>query len=208
MNIGSFRLPFFEKESQNVMHHDVEASEILSNFLLSHIPTESPLILVCIGTDRSTGDALGPLVGTKLEQINIQNFQVFGTLDEPVHALNLEENIQNIQSSNPNSFIIAVDACLGKSQNIGSITVGKGPSKPGAAMNKKLPAVGELHIHGIVNLNGFMEFFVLQNTRLSLVMKMADVIAQSIKETDQKLSVLKKGKPSVNNKMVCFSVPP
>ncbi|MGQ0454292.1 spore protease YyaC, partial [Bacillus sp. SS-TM] len=83
-------------------------------------------------------------------------------------------------------------ACLGKSQNIGSITTGKGPSKPGAAMNKKLPAVGDLHIHGIVNLNGFMEFFVLQNTRLSLVMKMADVIAKSIKETDQKLSALKK----------------
>ena len=72
-------------------------------------------------------------------------------------------------------------------------------------MNKKLPAVGDLHIHGIVNLNGFMEFFVLQNTRLSLVMKMADVIAQSIKETDQKLSVLK-SKPSINNKMVCFLV--
>ena len=54
----------------------------------------------------------------------------------------------------------------------------KVPSKPGAAMNKKLPAVGDLHIHGIVNLNGFMEFFVLQNTRLSLVMKMADVIAK------------------------------
>lgn len=92
----------------------------------------------------------------------------------------------------PNSPYRAVDACLGKSQNIGSITTGKGPSKPGAAMNKKLPAVGDLHIHGIVNLNGFMEFFVLQNTRLSLVMKMADVIAKSIKETDQKLSALKK----------------
>ena len=117
---------------------------------------------------------------------------MFGTLDEPVHALNLEEKIQNIQKDNPASFIIAVDACLGKSQSIGSITTGMGPSKPGAAMNKKLPAVGDLHIHGIVNLNGFMEFFVLQNTRLSLVMKMADVIAQSIKETDQKLSVLKK----------------
>ncbi|MGQ0516510.1 spore protease YyaC, partial [Bacillus sp. D-CC] len=78
------------------------------------------------------------------------------------------------------------------SQSIGSITTGMGPSKPGAAMNKKLPAVGDLHIHGIVNLNGFMEFFVLQNTRLSLVMKMADVIAQSIKETDQKICALKK----------------
>ncbi|MED3035336.1 spore protease YyaC [Bacillus tropicus] len=194
MNIGSFRLPFFEKETQNVMHQDIEASETISNFLLSHIPikTHIPIILVCIGTDRSTGDALGPLVGTKLEQIGIKNFQVFGTLDDPVHALNLEEKIQNIQKDNPTSFIIAVDACLGKSQSIGSITTGMGPSKPGAAMNKKLPAVGDLHIHGIVNLNGFMEFFVLQNTRLSLVMKMADVIAQSIKETDQKICALKK----------------
>ncbi|MEA1009958.1 spore protease YyaC [Bacillus cereus] len=194
MNIRSFRLPFFEKETQNVMHQDLEASETISNFLLSHIPirTTIPLILVCIGTDRSTGDALGPLVGTKLEQVEVKNFQVFGTLDEPIHALNLEEKIQNIQKENPTAFIIAVDACLGKSQSIGSITTGKGPSKPGAAMNKKLPAVGDLHIHGIVNLNGFMEFFVLQNTRLSLVMKMADVIAQSIKETDQKLSALKK----------------
>ncbi|PGX48622.1 spore protease YyaC [Bacillus anthracis] len=194
MNIGSFRLPFFEKETQNVMHQDLEASETISNFLLSHIPikTHIPIILICIGTDRSTGDALGPLVGTKLEQVGIKNFQVFGTLDDPVHALNLEEKFQNIQENNPTSFIIAVDACLGKSQSIGSITTGMGPSKPGAAMNKKLPAVGDLHIHGIVNLNGFMEFFVLQNTRLSLVMKMADVIAQSIKETDQKICALKK----------------
>lgn len=194
MNIRNFRLPFFEKESQNVMHHDSEAYTTISDFLLSHIPIHEmrPLSIICIGTDRSTGDALGPLVGSKLEQMNIQNFHVFGTLDEPIHALNLEDNIQNIQTSIPDSFIIAIDACLGKSQSIGSITVGEGPSKPGAAMNKKLPAVGELHIHGIVNLNGFMEFFVLQNTRLSLVMKMADVIAQSIKETDQKLSALKK----------------
>lgn len=194
MNIGSFRLPFFEKETQNVMHQDLEASETISNFLLSHIPikTHIPIILICIGTDRSTGDALGPLVGTKLEQVGIKNFQVFGTLDDPVHALNLEEKFQNIQKDNPTSFIIAVDACLGKSQSIGSITTGMGPSKPGAAMNKKLPAVGDLHIHGIVNLNGFMEFFVLQNTRLSLVMKMADVIVQSIKETDQKICALKK----------------
>ncbi|PEY38134.1 spore protease YyaC [Bacillus cereus] len=194
MNMRNFRLPFFEKESQNVMHHDLEAYTTISDFLLSHIPIHEtrPLIIICIGTDRSTGDALGPLVGSKLEQMNIQNFHLFGTLDEPIHALNLEENIQNIQNSIPDSFIIAIDACLGKSQNIGSITVGEGPSKPGAAMNKKLPAVGELHIHGIVNLNGFMEFFVLQNTRLSLVMKMADVISQSIKDTDQKLSVLKK----------------
>lgn len=73
-----FSLTIFEKETQNVMHQDLEASEIISNFLLTHIPikTNIPLILVCIGTDRSTGDALGPLVGTKLEQIDIKTSSI------------------------------------------------------------------------------------------------------------------------------------
>ncbi|MCM3736293.1 spore protease YyaC [Bacillus cytotoxicus] len=194
MNIGSFRLPFFGKDSQQIMYNDINCNQTISNFLLSHLPIEqnSPLIILCIGTDRSTGDALGPLVGSKLQDYNIQSFHLYGTLESPVHALNLEETITEIQESFVNPFIIAIDACLGKSQNIGSITVGTGPSKPGAAMNKKLPAIGDMHIHGIVNLNGFMEFFVLQNTRLNLVMKMATGIAKSIIETDKKIAVMKK----------------
>lgn len=194
MNIGSFRLPFFEKDSQQVMYHDASCNQTISGFLLSHLPIETnpPLIVLCIGTDRSTGDALGPLVGSKLQDYNIQNFHLYGTLESPVHALNLEETITEIHKTFMNPFIIAIDACLGKSQNIGSITIGKGPSKPGAAMNKKLPAIGDMHIHGIVNLNGFMEFFVLQNTRLNLVMNMATSIAESVIETDKKLAVMKK----------------
>ncbi|MEI4829676.1 spore protease YyaC [Bacillus sp. FJAT-53711] len=194
MNIGSFRLPFFEKDSEQVMYHDANCNQTISSFLLSHLPIETnpPLIILCIGTDRSTGDALGPLVGSKLQDYNIQNFHLYGTLESPVHALNLEETITEIHKTFMNPFIIAIDACLGKSQNIGSITIGKGPSKPGAAMNKKLPAIGDMHIHGIVNLNGFMEFFVLQNTRLNLVMNMATSIAESIIETDKKLAVMKK----------------
>jgi len=34
---------------------------------------------------------------------------------------------------------------------------------------------------GVVNVGGFMEYFVLQNTRLSLVMRMADVIAEGLR---------------------------
>ena len=55
-----------------------------------------------------------------------------------------------------------------------------GPVKPGAGVNKELPAVGDIHITGIVNVSGFMEYFVLQNTRLHLVMKMAKTIANGI----------------------------
>jgi len=43
-----------------------------------------------------------------------------------------------------------------------------------------LPPVGDMHITGIVNVGGFMEYFVLQNTRLSLVMKMSHIIAEAI----------------------------
>ncbi|MNJ05080.1 hypothetical protein D3C73_1661750 [compost metagenome] len=37
-----------------------------------------------------------------------------------------------------------------------------------------------MHITGIVNVGGFMEYFVLQNTRLSLVMDLAELIAKAI----------------------------
>ena len=50
-----------------------------------------PLTVVCIGTDRSTGDALGPLVGSRLTEWRSvrDRIRVVGTLDEPVHAGNL-----------------------------------------------------------------------------------------------------------------------
>ena len=43
------------------------------------------IIVLCIGTDRSTGDALGPLTGSKMHSINMYP-HVFGTLDDPVCA--------------------------------------------------------------------------------------------------------------------------
>jgi hypothetical protein len=37
-----------------------------------------------------------------------------------------------------------------------------------------------MHIVGVVNVGGFMEYLVLQNTRLSLVMRMAEVISTGL----------------------------
>jgi Protein of unknown function (DUF1256). len=37
-----------------------------------------------------------------------------------------------------------------------------------------------MYVTGIVNISGFMEFMVLQNTRLNIVMKMADIITYGI----------------------------
>lgn len=136
-------------------------------------------ILVCIGTDRSTGDSLGPIVGTKLQEINHQYFKILGTLENPVHASNLPQYLHIIEEFK-NPFVIAIDACLGNIDNIGYINIGEGSLKPGAGVNKHLPAVGDLHITGVVNVGGFMEYFVLQNTRLHIVMKMAKIISDGI----------------------------
>jgi len=139
-----------------------------------------PTVILCIGTDRSTGDALGPLIGTHLSRLNLPQLNVYGTLDEPVHATNLLENIRLIQQSFVNPFIIAIDACLGKMDSIGCITLANGPLKPGAGVHKQLPEVGEAHITGIVNVGGFMEYMVLQNTRLNLVWRMSENISMLI----------------------------
>jgi len=127
------------------------------------------ICVACIGTDRSTGDSLGPLAGYKLADSNIK---VVGTLDNPLHAKNLSEF-----KVSDNTLVIAVDACLGKMDHVGYITVGQGSLKPGSGVGKEIAPIGDVSITGIVNFGGFMDFLVLQNTRLSVVMKMADIIS-------------------------------
>ncbi len=138
------------------------------------------LVVLCIGTDRSTGDALGPLIGTKLNRLQPKTVFVFGTLEEPVHAVNLLETISKIEKDFNSPYIIAIDACLGRMESVGAIDIGAGSLRPGAGVNKDLPSVGNIYISGIVNVSGFLEYFVLQTTRLSMVMNLADTIAHAL----------------------------
>lgn len=157
-------------------------SRILTDYLHTYYRNpERDLIIMCIGTDRSTGDSLGPLIGHKLDKSlrRYNNVFVHGTLEDPVHAKNLKDSIEYVYNTYQDPFVIAIDACLGKLERIGYVTVGHGPLKPGAGVNKELPPIGDLHITGIVNLGGFMEYIILQNTRLNLVMKMADTVSEA-----------------------------
>lgn len=151
---------------------------LLSNLLPRH---QHELVIICIGTDRATGDSLGPLIGYKLVDLHFDKVHVFGNLDIPVHAKNLETVTNDIQQRYPNALIIAIDACLGTMQNVGSIAIGEGSIKPGAGVQKDLAPIGHLHITGIVNFSSVMNMVVLQNTRLSVVMRMADTISSGIR---------------------------
>lgn len=150
------------------------------HFLRRLYTPDRRLVVLCIGTDRSTGDCLGPLVGTMLARELRDEAEVLGTLAQPVHAVNLEEVTKTLCAGSPQPFVIAIDACLGRSESVGHISLKTGPLQPGTGVNKSLPTVGDLHIVGIVNVGGFMEYMVLQNTRLSLVMQMAEIVAEAL----------------------------
>lgn len=139
-----------------------------------------PDSIVCIGTDRASGDALGPLIGTELMAWNRLPCAVYGTLDHPLHASNLVALLEKVPKLK-NARTLAIDASLGQASEVGTVAVGVGALRPGAGVQKKLPEIGRYYVTGTVNIGGFMDYYVLQNTRLALVMRMAQLIAESIK---------------------------
>ncbi|WP_017725812.1 spore protease YyaC [Halalkalibacterium ligniniphilum] len=174
-----FRIHMDEPDVQSLL-----AEELVQYF---HSYEHRELVVICIGTDRSTGDALGPLVGSKLEEASLGRFHVYGTLSNPIHAVNLEERFSAILQTYRRPYVLAIDACLGRLNSVGKVVLADGPVQPGAAVNKKLPPVGDIHMTGIVNIAGMMEYFMLQNTRLHTVMQLAEIIAGSIQKVDQQL---------------------
>ena len=138
------------------------------------------LVFLCIGTDRSTGDSLGPLIGYKLKQERRRGTLVFGTLDRPVHAMNLEHYVQVLKNGYPDALVVAVDASVGDENHIGYVTLGRGSLKPGLGVCKELHAVGDLFITGIVAGCSHYDPMMLQSIRLALVMQLADCISAGI----------------------------
>ncbi len=172
------RITYFNSSEQTTAY---ELGRTLSELLREQYLSNRTIIFLCIGSDRATGDCLGPIIGYKLSKYKtLHNYFVYGTLEEPVHAKNLKDTVARIYQTHEDAFIIAIDASLGRSDHIGYITLGEGPLKPGAGVDKDLPEVGDLFITGIVNFSGFMDHMMLQTTRLNVVMSMADQICLAI----------------------------
>lgn len=147
-----------------------------------------PIIILCIGTDRATGDCLGPIVGTSLTR-NSMDATIYGSLISPVHANNLEDTLSNIYLTFEHPFLIAIDACLGTAEHIGYITLQSGSLTPGESLQKQLPNIGDISITGIVNQTSHSNFLILQSTRLHQVMLLANTISVSLASALQMLQM-------------------
>ncbi len=150
----------------------------LTGLITARMPAGTVPVVLCIGSDRLTGDCLGPITGSRLQGIFGSRLNVYGTLEKPVHALNLHEIVSEINSLYSDPYIIAVDACLGT--HIGSVTLSEGSIIPGAGVNRCLAAVGQLSITGIVGSCHGNTLNNLSTVRLNSVMNLSYIISEAL----------------------------
>lgn len=139
-----------------------------------------PLLFLCIGSDRITGDCLGPLTGYKLSTMNLPNCHILGTLDNPIHAGNLEETQHLIQTHYKEYTVIAIDASFGAPRHVNCLSLKAKPLAPGLGVCKNLPPTGDYSITGIISADTDFPYLTLQQIKLSQIMHMADCICDGI----------------------------
>lgn len=151
-------------------------NELLSSSIAEFLGNDTlPPVILCIGTDKVTGDALGPMVGDFLtERFNVPCF-VYGTFSYPVTALNLSAALGFIKSRHESQKLIAVDSSMGSTEQIGSVKLTYGGIRPGAASGKALPVTGDLSVTATVA--ALDKPNALESVRLGLVKRLAENIA-------------------------------
>ena len=86
MKVKKEKIYYFNPEEQLASYYFGEA---FSKLLEENYRRGQELVFLCIGSDRATGDCLGPILGYKLTRLPSKDYFVYGTLEQPVHAKNL-----------------------------------------------------------------------------------------------------------------------
>jgi putative sporulation protein YyaC len=145
--------------------------------MLNTISSDVDITYLCIGTDRATGDALGPIVGTML---TYHGLKVCGTIENPVHGLNLDQYEIRFKQNKP-QHIVAIDACIGLYEDIGVVKFKTQGLRPGAGAGKNFPRMGDTSIIGIVESNNI----AVHECRLYEILEMAQDIVDTILEFEK-----------------------
>lgn len=157
------------------------ASEGIYQALYKCNPLERTPILICVGSDMILGDSLGPLVGTMLKRKKISSY-IYGTLNYPITAKEVEYAKTYIKQMHPSSIAIAIDAAVGNNDDVGLIRVVNRGLKPGMGVDKNLGVIGDISIIGIVAGKSQSNYSLFNLTRLNLVFKMAEKIADGVEK--------------------------
>lgn len=184
-----------EKISFNSSEYNTDILEnVLSTMIKQYKHSGKDEVVICgIGTDKAIFDSVGCLVGSILEEKHIcKKIKIYGTLEYPLHALNLENRIEKIYKDHKDAFVIGVDASIGNDDkfNFKDIILRKCGVKAGKGAGKNLPEVGDISLVGIVNESNDSPFFLeymCRSVRLFDIYSIAQVIAEIIMKFDERI---------------------
>ncbi len=144
------------------------------------LPPSLPIV-VCVGSDLVIGDSLGPLTGSMLAfKTQGLGAYIYGTLQTPITAKEVKYLKDFLRKTHPDRAIIAVDAAVGRVEDIGIVKITSSPLSPGAGANKQLGSFGDATVLGVVAEKSMGNYALFNNTRLRLVHAMADKISEGI----------------------------
>jgi len=105
---------------------------------------------------------------------------IYGTLAAPVTAKEIKYLRTFLKETHAGSQIVAVDAAVGAEGDIGLIKLTDSPLYPGAGAQKKLGAIGDISVMGIVAEKSVANYGLLNTTRLNLVYSMSEMLSDAI----------------------------
>ena len=76
-----------------------QMGRLLTDMVTQKILPHQEIVILCIGSDRSTGDSLGPIIGHQFRNFISPGIYLLGDLNQPVHAANLNYCIKSMQKT-------------------------------------------------------------------------------------------------------------
>jgi len=138
-------------------------------------------VIVCVGTDKISGDSLGPMVGSILRSRHVP-CPVFGVEGCTVNGVNLDRYRDFLARYYPGVPVVAVDAALGDASEVGQIRYRLGGVFAGGALGRRCAGLGNLAVLGVVGPKGEDALSTLLEVPLSAVERLAYRIADKLTE--------------------------
>ncbi len=137
-------------------------------------------VIVCIGSDRVVSDMIGPLTAEILVNKYDVDAYVYGRLQNPITASNMESAFDYIQNTHKGSQIIVVDATVGNISDIGKVKFNSCGCIPAGVFSKHTKMYGDISILPVVSTIGIESKLFLSCAKFNTVYKLAKDIAYSI----------------------------
>lgn len=109
-------------------------------------------IFVCIGSPRIIFDSVGPMVGSKLQDLG---YEVYGTLDNPIHGTNVKDYWDSTIKNIDKNKVVSIDAALSSKLEPGNLVHRRKGIIPRAGIDDSFNdiEIGSNSIVGIVGYN-------------------------------------------------------